>query len=104
MSNYLMIGSWSGPQKVPVDIVAETAEEYVAGLNIAMNQSRVVRLFERFDRLPEERDDSARGLSAVALHQGLGVEALRQLRTNIFALLGNSSLFDDGKMRNGTGI
>ena len=28
MSNYLMISGWSGPQKIPVQIVAETAEEY----------------------------------------------------------------------------
>ena len=28
MSNYLMIGGWSGPKKIPVDIVAETPEEY----------------------------------------------------------------------------
>jgi len=28
MSNYLMIGGWSGPKKIPVDIVAETPEQY----------------------------------------------------------------------------
>jgi hypothetical protein len=38
------------------------------------------------------------------LRQRIAVEALRQLRTNIFALVGDSSLFDDGKIRNGAGI
>ncbi len=28
MSNYLMIGGWSGPKKIPVHIVAETPEGY----------------------------------------------------------------------------
>ena len=28
MSSYLMIGGWSGPQKIRVHIVAETPEDY----------------------------------------------------------------------------
>ena len=28
MSNYLIIGGWSGPQKIAVDIAGETPEQY----------------------------------------------------------------------------
>ena len=53
----------------------------------------------------EQRAVPSRGVSALTdVRQRIGVEALRRLGTNIFALLGDLSLFDDGKMRNGTGI
>jgi len=28
MSNYLTISGWSGPQKIPVDIISETSQDF----------------------------------------------------------------------------
>ena len=45
-----------------------------------------------------------RAASQTCVGYRVKTKTLSQCRTNIFALLGDSSFFDDGKMRNGAGI
>jgi hypothetical protein len=80
-----------------------------AGVTAKMGGARAVKA--NFSRRRTSAPFRAGGVTANAhmtsptdLRQRIGVETSSQLRTNIFALLGDSSFFDDGKMRNGTGI
>ena len=62
-----------------IGALPEAADEHVAALDVAMHQSSVVCLFERFAGLPQEPDDAARRLRPILIHEGFRIQAVQIL-------------------------